>query len=175
MREEAARSRIAVGSVLAVIAAPIAAQAAGRTIAAWVGESYAAAAVTLAALAIAASAGAWALARGRPAARVGAAPRGGGAARPPHRMPPRDDRLPLRREVPRAAAPQARPAVQLLVRPWAARRRPARSRMHRLSSVCPAGKLTAVPAVPDPGAPERGRAEFYAPGARVASPRPMPK
>lgn len=73
MRADATTSRVAVGSVLASIAAPIAAQAAARTTASWVGEAYPSAAVTLAALAIAAIAGAWALARGRPAARVGAA------------------------------------------------------------------------------------------------------
>lgn len=73
MRGESSRSRIAVGTVLALIAAPIVAGAAGRMIAAWVGEVHPAAAVAFGSQAIVALAGAWALARGRPALLAGAA------------------------------------------------------------------------------------------------------
>lgn len=72
MRDEPTAPEIAVGSAFALIAAPIAAQAAGRMIAAWVGEAHAAAAVTLAALAIVAVAAAWALARRRTSTLAGA-------------------------------------------------------------------------------------------------------
>lgn len=72
MSSTSPRSRIAVASALASIAAPIVAQAAGRMIAAWVGEVHAAGAVSAASLLIVVIAVLWTLARGRPSLAVGA-------------------------------------------------------------------------------------------------------
>ena len=73
MHGESSRSRIAVGSVLALIAAPIVSEAAGRVFAAWVGAAHPAASVAGGSLVIVALAGAWALACGQPSRFAGGA------------------------------------------------------------------------------------------------------